>query len=184
MRGLWPYNVASSVRTILGVTTALEDRHEAEGPAPITHSLEGHDQCRGQPPPSLLPAFWIDNAAEGRARARWTRCCARRVDGMRLEAHDSSAQSAHQPPAVAEGHAKRLVQRELHAEFPSVPHDQVSALVDCLWAHFEGAPIRDFVPLLVRKQAKEELRDHPAAARRTSVRSTAQKSAWRTTESA
>lgn len=53
----------------------------------------------------------------------------------------------------------RLVQRELHAEFPSVSDDQVTALVECLWTHFEGAPIRDFVPLLVRKQAREELLD-------------------------
>ncbi|QBR92696.1 three-helix bundle dimerization domain-containing protein [Nocardioides euryhalodurans] len=54
----------------------------------------------------------------------------------------------------------RSVELELCAEFPSVPIDQVTTLVECLWAHFDDATVRDFVPVLVRKQAKEELRDH------------------------
>jgi hypothetical protein len=49
---------------------------------------------------------------------------------------------------------------ELHGEFPSVPLPQVSTLVACLWSHYDGAPVRDFVALLVRKQAREELFDH------------------------
>lgn len=52
--------------------------------------------------------------------------------------------------------------RELHAEFASVPLDQVSTLVTCLWSHYDGAPVRDVVALLVRKQAREELFDHLA----------------------
>jgi hypothetical protein len=54
----------------------------------------------------------------------------------------------------------RSVELELHLEFPSVPMDQVTILVECLWSHFDGASVRDFVPLLVRRQAKEELLDH------------------------
>ncbi|WP_159081608.1 three-helix bundle dimerization domain-containing protein [Nocardioides sediminis] len=49
---------------------------------------------------------------------------------------------------------------ELHGKFPSVPLEQVSILVECLWSHYDGAPVRDFVALLVRKQAWEELSDH------------------------
>jgi hypothetical protein len=49
---------------------------------------------------------------------------------------------------------------ELHAEFASVPLEQVSTLVTCLWSHYDSAPVRDFVALLVRKQAREELFDH------------------------
>ena len=54
----------------------------------------------------------------------------------------------------------RSVEHELRAEFPWVPVDQVTSLVECLWAHFDGVPVRDYLPLLVWKQAKEELLDH------------------------
>jgi hypothetical protein len=61
--------------------------------------------------------------------------------------------------AVGDGQAMRSVELELHAEFPLVPIGQVRILVECLWSHFDGAAVREFVPLLVRKQAKEELLD-------------------------
>ncbi len=57
-------------------------------------------------------------------------------------------------------HEKRLVEgveRDLHDEFPQVSPDQITALVEFIWAHYDGARIRDFVPQLVRKQAREEL---------------------------
>lgn len=60
----------------------------------------------------------------------------------------------------ADGPAMRSIERELRLEFPSVPTDQVTILVQCLWSHFDGASVRDFVPLLVRRQAREELLDH------------------------
>lgn len=62
-----------------------------------------------------------------------------------------------------ETHAMGAVARDLEVAFPSVPPDQVAVLVECLWHHFDGAPVRDFVPLLVRKQAHEELSDHLAS---------------------
>lgn len=74
-----------------------------------------------------------------------------------IEVGDSGARM---PPAVDERDSMRSVEFELHVEFPSVPIDRVTSLVRCLWARFDGASVRDFVPLLVRKQAKEELRDH------------------------
>ncbi len=57
-------------------------------------------------------------------------------------------------------HEARLVgqvERDLHHEFPQVPPDQIRALVECVWAHYDGAAIRDFVPQLVLKQVREEL---------------------------
>jgi hypothetical protein len=62
--------------------------------------------------------------------------------------------------AAYEAHLKRAVERDLHVAFPSVPLDQVTVLVECLWSHVDAASIRDFVPLLVRRQAQEELIDH------------------------
>ena len=79
---------------------------------------------------------------------------------MTIEIDDAAARLPRHLAAADEAHLKRSVEGELCVEFPSVPVDQVSILVECLWSHFEGARIRDFVPLLVRKQAKEELLDH------------------------
>jgi hypothetical protein len=79
---------------------------------------------------------------------------------MTIEVDDSGAPIPLQRTVVDEGQVMRSVELELHVQFPSVPVDQVKILVDCLWAHFDGALVRDFVPLLVRKQAQEELRDH------------------------
>jgi len=79
---------------------------------------------------------------------------------MTIEVDDSGARFPLLRAAADEAHLKEVVERELHVAFPSVPADQVTILVECLWSHFDAAPVRDFVPLLVRKQAKEELLDH------------------------
>ena len=79
---------------------------------------------------------------------------------MTIEAEASAAPIPQPRAAADETHLQRSVERELCVAFPSVPVDHVTTLVECLWSHFEGAPIRDFVPLLVRKQATEELLDH------------------------
>lgn len=79
---------------------------------------------------------------------------------MTIEADASAARIPPQRAPVDERHARRSIELELHLEFPSVPIDQVTILVECLWSHFADAPVRDFVPLLVRRQAKEELLDH------------------------
>ena len=50
-------------------------------------------------------------------------------------------------------------QRELRQNFPWVPPEQIDMLVEGIWRHYEAARVRDFVPLLVRKQAEEELRE-------------------------
>jgi hypothetical protein len=50
-------------------------------------------------------------------------------------------------------------QRALCRVFPSLPVDQVSVVVECIWAEYDDALVRDFVPILVCKQAREELRD-------------------------
>ena len=79
---------------------------------------------------------------------------------MTREADDSGARIPLRSAGVDEWQSMSSVERELHVEFPSVPIEQVTILVTCLWAHFDGAPVREFVPLMVRRQAKEELRDH------------------------
>jgi hypothetical protein len=77
-----------------------------------------------------------------------------------IEVDHTPAQTSRQPAVVDEGRAMRAVELALHVEFPTVPVEHVAILVECLWRHFDGAPVRDFVPLLVRKQAGEELLDH------------------------
>ncbi|MET1038698.1 MAG: hypothetical protein ABW075_10500 [Aeromicrobium sp.] len=79
---------------------------------------------------------------------------------MTTEADDVGAQVRAQRAAVDEARAMELVALDLHVEFPSVPIDQVTVVVQCLWSHFDGAPIREFVPVLVMRQAREELLHH------------------------
>jgi hypothetical protein len=79
---------------------------------------------------------------------------------MTIDVDEAAGRIPRQRAAADEAHLQRSVERELCVAFPSVPVDHVTTLVECLWSHFEGAPIRDFVPLLVRKQATEELLDH------------------------
>jgi hypothetical protein len=84
----------------------------------------------------------------------------RNVRAMTIEADDPGARIPRQRAMADEAHLKRSVERELRLRFPSVAIDHVTILVECLWSHFEGAPVRDFVPLLVQKQAVEELLDY------------------------
>ena len=98
---------------------------------------------------------------------------------MTIELDDAGASTRGRRAPVGEEAAMSSVELELPAAFPSVPTDQVSVLVECLWAHFDEAPVRDFVHVLVLKQAKEELREHlhrqraadePAGRRRSMLR--------------
>jgi hypothetical protein len=63
-------------------------------------------------------------------------------------------------PDRRDARLREEVERDLAREFPWVPVGQIRVLVECLWAEFENADNRDFVPVLVRKQAREEVRDH------------------------
>ena len=49
---------------------------------------------------------------------------------------------------------------DLHEQFPDASIEEIRFLVAGIWDHFANAKIRDFLPVLVRRQAKEELRDH------------------------
>ena len=88
---------------------------------------------------------------------------------MTIEVDDPDPRTPLRRAEVDEGQAMRSLELELHVEFPSVPIEQVSILVQCLWSHYDAAPVRDFVALLVRKQAKEELSDHLGARADTTV---------------
>lgn len=79
---------------------------------------------------------------------------------MTNQVEDPSPRIPSQRAVRDESHARRSVELELRLEFPSMPADQLTILVECLWSHFDDAPVREYVPVLVRKQAKEELLDH------------------------
>jgi hypothetical protein len=82
------------------------------------------------------------------------------VAAMTLDLDPPGAGTPLAPVEVDEGPVMRSLALQLQGEFPSVPMDHVSTLVECLWSHYDGAPVRDFVALLVGKQAREELSDH------------------------
>ena len=49
------------------------------------------------------------------------------------------------------------VQRRLAQKYAELPHDHVSAVVQRAYARFNKSSLRDFIPLLVERRAKEEL---------------------------
>jgi hypothetical protein len=56
-----------------------------------------------------------------------------------------------------EADALALVARRLRTRFPSVSTETVEALVAECHREYDGRPIRDYVPLLVERQAREHL---------------------------
>jgi hypothetical protein len=48
--------------------------------------------------------------------------------------------------------------RELERSFPQVPSDKVRTAVEQAWMQYLHAPVRDFVPLLVRREVSSWLR--------------------------
>ncbi|BAP99553.1 hypothetical protein MM1S1540310_4367 [Mycobacteroides abscessus subsp. bolletii 1S-154-0310] len=46
---------------------------------------------------------------------------------------------------------------DLQGRHPSVTRDVVDAVVRAVHARFDGSPVRDYVPLLVERRAREEL---------------------------
>ena len=49
------------------------------------------------------------------------------------------------------------VQRRLAQQYAELPHDHVAAVVQRAYARFNQSSLREFVPLLVERRAREEL---------------------------
>jgi CRISPR/Cas system-associated exonuclease Cas4 (RecB family) len=49
------------------------------------------------------------------------------------------------------------VQRRLAQKYAELPHDHVAAVVQRVYARFNQSTVRDYVPLLVERRAREEL---------------------------
>jgi hypothetical protein len=64
----------------------------------------------------------------------------------------------------AERDALNEVARRLADRFEHLPPDLVRRVVDEVAAQHHAARIREFIPLLVEKQARDELRAHAVAA--------------------
>lgn len=63
------------------------------------------------------------------------------------------------PDVQAERRLIQAAERDLREEFPSLSTDEVSWVIERVWAEFQGARIRAYLPVLVHKQARNELRD-------------------------
>ena len=57
-----------------------------------------------------------------------------------------------------EAKAVSMIVQRLQESFPQVPADQVQHLVHRSYEEFTGRPIRDFVPVLVERMARNDLR--------------------------
>ena len=49
------------------------------------------------------------------------------------------------------------VRRRLAQKYAELPHDHVAAVVQHAYARFSQSVLRDFIPLLVERRAREEL---------------------------
>jgi hypothetical protein len=49
------------------------------------------------------------------------------------------------------------VQRRLAQKYADLPHDHVAAVIQRVYARFNQSTVRDYVPLLVERRAKEQL---------------------------
>ena len=56
-----------------------------------------------------------------------------------------------------EARAVVLVKVRLRARFPMLRGEVIEQVVDACHREFNGSPIRDFVPILVERQARDEL---------------------------
>ncbi|MFI5042610.1 MAG: three-helix bundle dimerization domain-containing protein [Acidimicrobiales bacterium] len=57
-----------------------------------------------------------------------------------------------------EGRKILELEQELERSFPQVPVDKVRTAVEQAWMKYLHAPVRDFVPLLVRREVGDWLR--------------------------
>jgi hypothetical protein len=75
----------------------------------------------------------------------------------------------HSPARTRQGAETRvvaLVTARLRKRFPEVSHEVIVQVVAGYHREFDGRPIRDFVPILVERQARDLLRTIPAPRRR------------------
>lgn len=54
--------------------------------------------------------------------------------------------------------ALEKVVSDLGSKFPHVPEPVIRSVVRQRYARFVGAPVRDYIPVMVRREASEELR--------------------------
>jgi hypothetical protein len=60
-----------------------------------------------------------------------------------------------------EAHAIVELAERLHARFPDAPADTIEQLVTQIHHEYDGHPIRDFIPVLVEREAVDQLRARP-----------------------
>jgi hypothetical protein len=68
------------------------------------------------------------------------------------ERNDPSDQNVSDEDIAVEHAADRLAER-----YPRVPREQIDQLVEKHHGRYDGAPVRDFVPVLVEHDVKKEL---------------------------
>lgn len=73
----------------------------------------------------------------------------------------AASSRASEPTAADEGRQLAIAETELTHELPDVPQQVVHTQVRRAFDSYQDAPIRDFVPLLVRRHVRDQLREHP-----------------------
>ncbi len=71
---------------------------------------------------------------------------------------------------IDEAQALDQVRERLTAQFPDVPEDTVRLVVDQAHRSLDGRPVRNYVPVLVEREARERLRAPSGSTRTMSAR--------------
>jgi hypothetical protein len=72
--------------------------------------------------------------------------------------HDDHAERARGTGLNDESAALAHAAERLSDRFPDVPREEIDRLVEEHREEYDGAPVRDFVPVLVEHDVKEDLR--------------------------
>jgi hypothetical protein len=60
-------------------------------------------------------------------------------------------------PTPREEQAIVLLKQRLHQRFPTVPQDRIDTTVTVQYHRFDNSRIRDYVPIFVERNAREQL---------------------------
>jgi hypothetical protein len=71
-----------------------------------------------------------------------------------------TAMKANAPRRASEDAAMRQVRARLAKQFPELSADEIDRAVTGHYDTFNDSPIRDFVPVLVERAARQQLTDH------------------------
>jgi hypothetical protein len=131
--------------------------HSLRSSTTAGQSADGCIDVDQEPPTIRIDILWERGLTSGQARE----LAAVLIDGRRRESSYSQRESSSLSMVADMPQEERAqidaVQRRLAQKYAELPHDHVAAVVKHVYARFNESTVRDYVPLLVERRAREEL---------------------------